>query len=391
MLAEVRPPYLALTVAAAVLSQSACLVPIFVKDASVEGTSGAGGATAEPLDEMSSGTGASTTAASGEDGVVGSSAGPEATTAPAFDLGVPDYGEACAATTIACDDVDTSFDHALGLNCAGGIRTLGPLMWSGSDLSRMTIDQPLGTTDVYAPVDGTRRVLLSTGVASHALLTREQLPTEAGCPKTQTCPSSDFPGEDLTALPAPIDPTPQKCKQGEPLPGTGDCSGTVLDQWLHGGDPPVAYDYTELRFAATVPNHTAGLRVQFAFLTAEHPMRFPGGFNDMFVAWLASERYTGNFALDPDGDPIAAETLSYPHKLDAMPFDCEPDCADLPLREFAFEGHAGTPWWPAEITVEAGDTIEVVFALFDVGDAKVDSAVLLDGLRWVCAPPPSTK
>lgn len=392
MLAEVRPPIFALTVVAAVLSQSACLVPVFVKDASVEETGGTGETTAASVLEMSSGTDASTTAAGGgDDGVVASTGGIEGTTAPAFDLGVPDYGVACAPTVVACDEADAGIDHALGLNCAGGIRSEGPLLWSGSDLSRMTVGQALGTTDVYAPLDGTRRVLLSTGVASHALLTLEQLPIEAGCPKSQTCPSTDFPGEDLNALPPPIDPTPQKCKPGELPPGAGDCSETLLDQWLHGGEPLVAYDYTELRFAATVPNHTAALQLQFAFLTAEHPMRFPGGYNDMFVAWLASERYTGNFALGPKGEAIAAETLDFPYKLNVMPVDCEPDCPDLPLREFAFEGHAGTPWWPAEIAVEAGDTIEVVFALFDVGDAQVDSAVLLDGLRWVCAPPPSSE
>lgn len=392
MLAAVRPPVYAPTIVAAVLSQSACLVPVFVKDASVEGMGAGAGSTSVGADDMSSGTGASTTAASdGEGGVLGTSEVTLATTTPVFDVGGGDYGEACSAAPVACDDADIGFDHALGLNCAGGIATIGPLMWSGSDLSRMVIDQQLGTTDVFAPIDGSRRVLLSTGVANHVLMTVEKIEADANCPNTQTCPSTNFPGEDLGALPPPIDPTPQKCKQNQAPPGTGDCSETIAEQWEIGGEPQVAYDYTELRFTADVPNHTAALQVQFAFLTAEHPARAPGVYNDMFVAWLSSERYTGNFALDPQGDPIAAVTLDYPYKLEAMPVDCEPDCPDVPLREFGFEGHAGTPWWPAEIAVEPGDTIEVVFALFDVGDATVDSAVLLDGLRWLCAPPPSSQ
>jgi hypothetical protein len=372
MLAAVRPPVYAPTVVAAVLSQSACLVPVFVKDANVEGMGAAGGSTSAASEDMSSGTGASTTEASSDAGVLGSSGVTLATTTPMFDVGGSEYGEACSAASVACDDADIGFDHALGLNCAGGIQTVGPLMWSGSDLSRMVIDEKLGATDVFAAVDGSRRVLLSTGVAGHVLLTIEKIEADADCPNTQTCPSTDFPGEDLNALPPPIDPAPQKCKPNEAPPGTGDCSETIAEQWAIGGEPQVAYDYTEL-------------------LTAEHPARAPGVYNDMFVAWLSSERYTGNFALDPQGDPIAAVTLDYPYKLEAMPVDCEPDCPDTPLREFGFEGHAGTPWWPAEIAVEPGDTIEVVFALFDVGDATVDSAVLLDGLRWLCAPPPSNQ
>lgn len=388
MLAEVRPPVSALASLLAVLSQSACLVTVFVKDAANDDAGGASGSSGL-AEDMAEGTAASaaetsggTSAASGLQGLTG---------APNFDVGVPDpLGLYCDPMPVACDDEDTSVDHALGLNCPGGIKTEGPLLWVGSDLSRMTTDAVLGVTKTYEPVEGGRRVMLSTGIAGHALLTPAQLPQEAGCPNTQTCPSTELPGEDLLALPPPIDPTPQKCKANMDLPGAGDCSETVLEQWQLGGEPLTAYDYTELRFSAVVPQRTIGLRLDFAFLTTEYPPRFPGGHNDLFVAWVASERYTGNFALDPDGNPIAAETLPYTIKLDPMPFDCEPNCPDEPLRGFAFEGHAGTPWLPAEIAVKAGETIEVVFALFDVGDGKADSAVLLDRVQWVCSPPPSS-
>src|SRR5690606_37393579 len=143
------------------------------------------------------------------------------------------------------------------------------------------------------------------------------------------------------------------CPEGQLPPGPGDCSETVLSQSSLGGDPLVAYDYTELRFSAVAPFATAGLAFDFAFLTSEYPARFPGGYNDLFVAWVASERFTGNIALDPDGNPIGAVSLPYEIKLDPMPFDCEPDCPDIPLRQFAFEGHAGTPWYPAEVEVNS--------------------------------------
>lgn len=386
MLAQVRPPVLALPPLIAALSQSACLVTVFVKDATSEDAGGAGGSSGVDED-MPQETEASTTGGTTGGGQTGSTG---ATTLPPFDVGAPELpGLYCDPTPAACDHEDTAVDHALGLNCPGGIQTEGPLLWTGSDLSRMTTDATLGITDTYEAVEGGRRVVLSTGNAAHVLLTLPQLPTEGGCPNTQTCPSTELPGEDLTALPPPIDPTPQKCKAGMELPGPGDCSGTVLEQWQLGGEPLTAYDYTELRFVAVVPQRTTALRLDFAFLTAEYPPRFPGGHNDLFVAWIASEKYTGNFALDPEGNPIAAETLPYAIKLDPLPFDCEPDCPDEPLRGFAFEGHAGTAWLPAQVQVTTGEAIEVVFALFDVGDGKADSAVLLDRVQWTCSPPPS--
>ncbi len=390
MLAEVRPPVTALASLVTLLSQSACLVTVFVKDAGGADEATGSGGMSGGAEDMAEGTAASSGAGSGEAtstaGLLGS------TGAPGFDVGAPDpLGLYCDPMPIACDGEDSAVDHALGLNCPGGIKTEGPLTWIGSDLSRITTGVTLGITKLYEPTEGGQRVMLSTGVAEHALLTLAQLPVEGNCPNSQTCPSTELPGEDLNSLPPPIDPTPQKCKPNMDLPGAGDCSGTVLEQWELGGEPLVAYDYTELRFVAQVPQRTMALRLDFAFFTSEYPPRFPGGHNDMFVAWVSSEKYTGNFALDPEANPIAAETLPYTIKLDAMPFDCEPNCPDEPLRGFAFEGHAGTPWLPAEVPVTAGETVEVVFALFDVGDGKADSAVLLDGVQWVCSPPPTSE
>lgn len=370
---------------AGVLLSQGCLVPVFIPDGS-DATSAAAGASSGGTVAMSEGTAqASTSTASGA-----SATGPPpetVTIGTLYDVGAGDEGLVCSIEPEPCDADSEDFGHALGLNCPGGVQTLGPVEFHGDPASRVVTADVLGTTAVYQPVEGSRRVLLSTGIADHVLLPIADLEAKAGCPKTQTCPSTDLKDGDLASLPAPLDPTPQSCKKGKDLPGTGDCSGTVLEQWQLGGEPLVAYDYTELRFAAVVPNSTAALRFQFAFLTAEYPKRLLGGHNDLFVGWIASEAYTGNLALDPDGNPIGAETLPYSIKLDPMPVDCEPDCPDLPLRGFGFEGHAGTPWWAAEVGVEAGETVELVFALFDVHDGEVDSAVLLDGVRWVCSPP----
>lgn len=388
MLAKVRSPLSALIVAAACLLESGCLITVFVKDAAGEegGASGGGGSsgsTAQMTQETDS---EGDSAAATEEATTSEPVAVTSTTA-VFDVGSDDDWTFCDPAPARCDGDNDDLDHALGLNCERGLQTSGPVTWMGAETSRLVLAEPLGTTSMFAPTEGSRRVVLSTGDASHVLLTLDEMPELGSCPNTQTCPSTDVPGNDLTALPPPLDPTPQQCPQGQQPPGPGDCSETVLAQWTLGGEPMMAYDYTELRFSAVAPAGTAGFAFDFAFLTAEYPPRFPGGYNDLFIAWVSSEGYTGNIALDPDGNPIGAVTLPYEIKFDPTPMDCGDECPDIPLRGFAFEGHAGTAWYEAELAVASGETIEAVFALFDVGDARVDSAVLLDGIRWLCAPP----
>ena len=57
------------------------------------------------------------------------------------------------------------------------------------------------------------------------------------------------------------------------------------------------------------------------------------------------------------------------------------------LDGFGLEGHGATGWIERTAPILAGDEITLVFALFDLGDAAVDSVILLDGLRWDCALP----
>ncbi|WP_224193058.1 hypothetical protein [Nannocystis pusilla] len=384
-----RSPHSALIVAAACLLESGCLVTVFVKDAGGEadGTGGGSGSVGSD-DQVSQETGssASTSGTTGEP----TSEGFGVTVDVDFDLGEQEDWNSCSLVRVPCDGDSEDIDHALGINCDGGLQTEGALTWSGPAGSRLVVDQVLGTTEVYAPTEGSRRVALSTGDASHLLLTLPEMPDLGNCPVSQTCPSTDWPGADLDELPPPMVAKAKQCEEDEPVGVPGDCSQTIESQWLLGGDMMKAYDYTELRFSAVAPLGTAGFAFDFAFLTAEFPPRFPGGYNDLFVAWVASERYTGNIALDPDGNPIGAVTLPYTIKLDEMPAGCGDECVDIPLREFAFEGRAGTAWYQSEIGIDPGESIEVVFALFDVGDAIVDSVVLLDGVRWQCAPPPSS-
>lgn len=312
-------------------------------------------------------TGADATEGSGE----GSSTGVR------FDLGGDDEVDFCVDPDAACDADSDSLGHALGLDCGGGITTLTGLGVAGPPSSRKVVGQ-LGEEGTYAPRFGSRAVLLSTGVAAEVLLTQEVLFMTTECSQIGLpCPSTDFPEPfDLAELPAPMVATPIVCPEGQPPPGAGDCSQTIDVQWK--GEPRVAHDYTELRLTAEVPGGALAVELTAAFFTSERPSRTPiGAFNDFFVVWLESEPYTGNIAIHP--------VQLAPMAVNAIDFDYTG--LDPELEGFGFAEHAGTDWLTFTASVQAGETITLVMALFDASDGQVDSAVLLDDLRWTCVDP----
>jgi hypothetical protein len=313
-------------------------------------------------------------------GTTADEAGSGSSTGVRFDLGSDDADEFCVDPDAACDADSETLDHALGLDCdGGGIKTVAGLGLgvAGPTSSRKVVGQ-LGDDGTYAPQFGSRAVLLSTGVAAEALLTQDELIMTTECSQIGLpCPSTDFPQPfDLAELPTPMLATPIDCPEGQPPPGAGDCSQTIDAQWQ--GEPRLAHDYTELRLTTKVPGGALGVELKAAFFTSERPSRSDtGAFNDFFIVWLESEPWTGNIAIHPvQMAPMAVNAIEFDHG----GFDPE-------LEGFGFAEHAGTDWLTFHAPVQAGETITLVMALFDGNDGQVDSAVLLDDLRWTCADP----
>jgi hypothetical protein len=195
--------------------------------------------------------------------------------------------------------------------------------------------------------------------------------------------------------------SPLTCADLPALVGTGDCSNTLWEQWNEafdcaGPDVPcaVAHDYAELRMTMQVPAGTSGISLDFAFGTIEYPNWWQTPFNDMFVAWLDSEAWTGNVSFDDQGNPISLNAGFLDYK-DALPPDgvCPGDSCEAPeLEGFALEGHAATRWLNSTAGVRSGEQIGLVLAVFDLSDGVWDSYVLLDAFAWTCsANPPITK
>jgi hypothetical protein len=277
-------------------------------------------------------------------------------------------------TPISCDSSSDDELHAVGLDCIGGIPAAGG--FAGTPAAMTVHVGPLGP---YAPREGDKFLVLSTGDASQLPLDHDQLAV-LGCDEPEFCPSTDF-GVGTDELPEPITFEPVgagvTCVDDPSLIGSGDCSNSLYEQWSACGGGCELRDYGELRIGLTVPEQTYGLAFDFAFMSVEWPVFVGGGFNDMFVAWLESERWTGNVSFDQLGNPITVNAGFTDYTADE-------------LDGFAMEGHAGTRWLTTGFGVAPGESVVLILAVFDLTDGSQDSVVLLDGFRWTCSTAPPT-
>ncbi|MFO0631399.1 MAG: choice-of-anchor L domain-containing protein [Nannocystaceae bacterium] len=375
----------ALAVACA-CSMLACEVGGLVgSNASGDGTGGTGGS-----DEGTPTSGGSSGASSLDTGAEGSGSD---TTGFRFDVALPDAPASCMPPMYdACDADDQDPFHALGLGCPGDPGVQGS--FRGHPSALMVQHGQLGTSGEYAPREGERFVVLSTGVAAQLPRTPDELKLEDPDCNPRSCPSTQHSDEVLGVLPEPIDvrrvsSSGVDCKDDPGLIGTGDCSNSLEDEFLRGGG---AYDYAELRFSTAVPLGVDGLSYEFAFFTVEYPdyVNHAAPYSDMYLAWLESEAWTGNISFDALGHAITVNGVLLDYK-DAPSTAC-PDCSAPELEGFAMQGHGATRWLNTTAPVQAGELVTLVFAIFDMNNGVYDSLVALDHFEWTCsgAPPFTT-
>lgn len=299
-----------------------------------------------------------------------------------FDFGaLPDVGAFCGAPNpVTCDDDDDDPWHAMGLNCPGGPQVDGTFF---GDPQQMYVHEGnFGTSDTFPPREGNKVVLLSSGVAQEWI-------TEVG-----VTIGTGMNGGNLLDLPDPMTRVPvsvaggDDCVDNPALVGTGDCSNTIEAQYVQGGD---ANDLAFLSLSAEVPENTFGFTYDFAFFSVEYPGFYQTQYNDMYVAWLESEGWTGNISFDELGAPISLNAGFLDFKDAPNIYDCPAPCEAPELAGTAAENHAGTRWLTSNAPVVPGETIEVYFAIFDLADTALDSAVMLDNWLWTCeGSPPVT-
>ena len=344
------------------------------------GVTGDGGGIADDDDDDGGGSqGGGGTTTSADDGD---------TDEPVFDVGTPDAPEVCKAPlAVSCDSKDADPWHALGINCGEGFEA--DVSHDGDPFTMVVHEGALGTSGVYEPREGERFLILSTGDALDMTMTPAELNAVYGC-DPELCPSQHLnPAPPMLVLPDPIDyrrvADDRSCADDPTLIGKGDCSNTLQAEFLAGEG---ALDYTEIRIKADVPMGADALGYNFAFFTVEYPAfasrNHDSAWNDMYVAWLQSESWTGNVSFDGAGNPISINSVL----LDYRDF---PEGSAPELAGFAAQGHGGTDWLETIAPVTPGESVELVFAIMDLTDGFFDSAVILDGFHWTCTDlPPIT-
>ena len=295
---------------------------------------------------------------------------------------------------IACDalaDAPTQF-QAIGLGCDGDANQVIPISnavfnsaagaWRVATQFGTFID-PLSNEPLWGPREGEQLLIISTGAITAPNAQTGIVTMGAGAHQTGLANANP----DGQNLPAPMSPVDGG--QGGPFvncDGVGDCSNTVEAQWDLGFG--AANDLLWMQFDTAVPGGTNGFSFDFAYFSAEFPEWVDTSFNDMFLAWSASETYTGNLCFIND-QPCTVTALCDSN--DACPdlaYCDEAGCANVAGNELAgtgFDGVGGsTGWFTANGSAAPGEDLQLTFAIFDMGDSSWDTAVLLDNWRWDC-------
>ena len=184
---------------------------------------------------------------------------------------------------------------------------------------------------------------------------------------------------DAAQLPGPMSATPGW--SGAPFDncdGVNDCSGSLQGQWNLGGNE--ANDLMYFDFSVQTPGGTNGWELDFAYFSAEFPEYVNSTFNDIFAVWVESPDYTGNMcfvnnqpctvtALDQAADTHGGVDVQTNAELNGTGFDGVGQTTGL----FTLLGPA-TP----------NASLTLTFAIFDMGDSILDTAVFLDNWRWNC-------
>ncbi len=271
-----------------------------------------------------------------------------------------------------CDNGTQDPFQAMGLNCPGELQVQAT---KAGDAGAIGVRSNFGQAGIFQAREGSQFAVIGSGLVADLNLETPQFDSDAG--PTHCNDSLGGSPDNLQNLPAPlkVNNVGGDCTTNLGLIGTGDCSNTIQGQFSQGG---IANDYTELRFVLQVPPDVTSFSYDFAFFSTEYPWYYGDVFNDMYVGWLESEKWTGNISFDQMGNPISLNAGFLEFKDDG---GGNPVFAGTCMRQ-----HAGTNWLTTTAGVTPGEQITVVFAIFDLADPILDSYAFLDNFKWGCEP-----
>jgi len=149
----------------------------------------------------------------------------------------------------------------------------------------------------------------------------------------------------------------------------------------------IPHDGVALELTIRVPTNAKSFTYQQNFFTSEYPNFICQEYNDFFVAMMnppPAGLPDANIAFDQDKNPISVnnsllEVCSAGTHGGKM-FGCP--LGPTTLASSGFEGHAATGWLTTTAPVEPGSEITLLFAIWDSGDGRYDSTVLIDDFKF---------
>ncbi len=238
----------------------------------------------------------------------------------------------------------------------------------------------LDTFGVVRPKEGQRLLALSTGYARTPSQPGWDAEHQAGRMLAPTYPDLDT-----------TSPTPP----GYPK-ASSSCDNAPKQEAL-------ARDPSALELTLRTPKNAKGLSFEFNFYTAEFPNFICKEWNDFFVVLMdppPSSAKSGNISFDKNGDHVSVNNAflevcterpteqtggklipcaAGPGDLAGTGYEGGPD--PLARDETTIE-HAATGWLRTVAPVEGGTDVTLRFAVWDQGDANLNTLVLIDNFRW---------
>lgn len=157
------------------------------------------------------------------------------------------------------------------------------------------------------------------------------------------------------------------------------------------------YDPAALQIEIRVPTNAHAFSFKFNFYTYEFPEYICSAYNDFFVTMMnptPAGLSDGNISFDPDENPISVNSsllqVCEPQTAGGKTYPCPLGPDLLSGTGFDQDGttkhHAATGWLQTTAPVAPGSVITLRFAIWDSGDAILDSTVLVDDFQWSVQP-----
>ncbi|MDC0744556.1 choice-of-anchor L domain-containing protein [Polyangium mundeleinium] len=164
------------------------------------------------------------------------------------------------------------------------------------------------------------------------------------------------------------------------------------------------YDGVALEVTLRAPMGTVGFSFEFNYYTTEFPAFTCSTFNDAFVALLSPPppgQTDGNISFDGQGNVISVNNVFLevcacqggpPCSVGGAVYPCSLGTSELLGTGYdSGSGNGATGWLTTTAPMQGGKTFTIRFAVYDSGDAVLDSATLIDHFRWISTGEPVVK